>query len=211
MSAGRVWRSRGVETACLSHLAAAVFLAGVGCGAGAPAVSEAPASSGAGPTLVTPAPPAAQTPPPPPPTSPPEPAPAVAASAAAAPPAAPSAASALTTSSTPPPPPAPLAVPGARACTPDERTQEWCVEGRRAGECMAGLCITPARCNAYCTALAAVESPCAGDSPMDCAGNAECLANERAVAQACRAGERSIQDLCRRSTCERLRQMPVPP
>jgi hypothetical protein len=209
MSTGRVWRSRGVETACLSHLAAAVFLAGVGCGAGAPAVSEAPASSGAGPTLVTPAPPAAQTPPPPPPTSSPEPAPAVAASAAAAPPAAPSAASALSTSSTPPPPP--LAVPGARACTPDERTQEWCVEGRRAGECMAGLCITPARCNAYCTALAAVESPCAGDSPMDCAGNAECLANERAVAQACRAGERSIQDLCRRSTCERLRQMPVPP
>jgi hypothetical protein len=51
------------------------------------------------------------------------------------------------------PPPPPLVVKGARKCSEEEASNEVCFEGRVAGSCDEGLCITPNLCPRYCAAL----------------------------------------------------------
>ncbi|MEZ4222937.1 MAG: hypothetical protein R3B13_18485 [Polyangiaceae bacterium] len=109
--------------------------------------------------------------------------------------------------------PPPLKLAGARRCTEDELEREWCVQGRRAGECLEGFCVSPKECGAYCKAFAEREyRDCdPKDLPEDCNKNVECARDTKQMRATCRTLRSERTKDCTRALCERIKQMPPPP
>jgi hypothetical protein len=110
-----------------------------------------------------------------------------------------------------PEPPPPIVLAGVRECTAKEVELEWCVKGRRTGECIEGYCVTTSECPAYCDAVARREHTCDAKLDPECVKYPECVKVEKMVRDACIINRREMKAECIGVVCERLKQMPPAP